>query len=134
MVLMFMFGVAAMVIPNVPYWMGYAVCLFILAFQVIAIQKASVASDLIQKLDENVAKSTFEWKLMVAEIEGILNKIKYSDPKSNELLTDVENQIRILIQKLNEAVVADDASQISELTTEIIQRVEERNKKCMLLK
>ena len=87
---------------------------------------------------------------MVAEIEGILNKtksqdtkkklnsvyekIKYSDPKSNELLTDVENQIRILIQKLNEAVVADDASQISELTTEIIQRVEERNKKCMLLK
>ena len=150
MVLMFVFGIAAMVIPNVPYWMGYVVCLLILAFQVIAIQKASVASDLIQKLDENVDKSAFEWKLMIAEIEGILNKsksqdtkkklnsvyekIRYSDPKSNELLTDVENQIRILIQKLNEAVVADDESQISELTTEIIQRVEERNKKCMLLK
>lgn len=150
MVLMFVFGAAAMVIPNVPYWMGYVVCLLILAFQVIAIQKASVASDLIQKLDENVDKSTFEWKLMIAEIEGILNKsksqdtkkklnsvyekIRYSDPKSNELLTDVEKQIRILIEKLNEAVVADDESQISELTTEIIQRVEERNKKCMLLK
>lgn len=150
MVLMFVFGIAAMAIPNVPYWMGYVICLIILAFQVIAIQKASVASDLIQKMDENVAKSTFEWKLMVAEIEGILNKtksqdtkkklnsvyekIRYSNPKSNELLIDVENQIRILIEKLNEAVVADDESQISELTTEIIQKVEERNKKYMLLK
>ena len=150
MVLMFIFGTAAMTIPNIPYWLGYVVCLFVLAVQVIAIQKASIASDLIQMVDEKVSKSTFEWRFMVTEIEEILSKsksketkvivnsvyekIRYSDPKSNELLEEVENQIRTLLGKLSEAVALDDTSRIRDISTEIIQRVEERNKKCMLLK
>jgi hypothetical protein len=150
MIAMFVFGVAAMVIPNVPYWLGYIACLIILVFQIMAILKASAASSLIQNTEAKVKNNTSAWSMLIINAQGILDrakseeiksqvkkvyeKLRFSDPVSNDDLYSIEEQIGVLLDKLNDAVVADDIEKSKGISTELIQRIQERNNKCMLYK
>lgn len=143
-------GILFMVIPFVPAWVGAVVCLIILAFSAVSILKAKAAIDIVSGIDEKVKAKTLFIKSLTVDAETLMTKaksdsvktelkkvyeaIRYSDPMSNEALSSVESQITLKFDTLSKAVEADDVETVKTSTEEMLILVNDRNKKCRLLK
>ena len=150
LVLMFVFGGAAMAIPNLPKWIGGIVCLLILAFTVVAVIKASAAADIVSSIDMKTKTQTLFVKSLTADMEGLVARassdeakeecrkvyeaVRYSDPVSNEALAGVESQITLKCAEFSGAVASDELDSIKKIASEIIILLSDRNNKCKLLK
>ena len=150
LVLTLVFGGAAMAIPNLPGWAGAVICLLILGFNAIAIIKAKAAAELVESVDKKISRQTGFIKNLTAETESLVLHAKsdevraeckrvyeaarYSDPMSNVRLADIEEKITAEMQQLSEAVANDDSEIAAAVTGELIALIENRNKKCKLLK
>lgn len=145
----FVAGGLCMLISPLPYWVGVIVCVLILAITGIAVVKAQLASDTVESVDQKIKNQTFFIKSLTIDAESLIAKakndsakneckkvyeaIRYSDPKSNEAISSVESEITIKFAKLSEAV-GNNSEKISEIASELIVLLEDRNKKCKLLK
>lgn len=143
-------GAALMLIPDCPAWIAAIVCVLLLAFQVIALTKASWAADEVERIDEKVKAQTSFIRNLTAEAEGLVAKAKseavrkechkvyeaarYSDPMSNEALAGMEANITVKMEELTSAVRADDADKAKVIADEIVILVGDRNKKCTVIK
>lgn len=150
LILSFVFGGLCMLFSPIPYWVGIILCVAVLAFNVIAVAKASAAVELVSNIDEKVRTKTFFIKSLTVDAESLIARakndavkaeckkvyeaVRYSDPVSNDALTSVESEIIVKFSKLSEAVVADDAETTAELVVELVILLNDRNKKCRLLK
>lgn len=142
-------GTACMAIPNVPNWIGIILCVLILGFTAIAIVKASAAADLVQDTEKKVKEQTLFIKMLTADAEILMSKaqgeeakaaakkvyeaVRYSDPMSVEALAGMESQINLKFHEFADAVTSG-AGNIDKLAEEVTVLVEERNKKCKVLK
>lgn len=142
-------GTVCMVIPGLPAWIGVICCVLILGFQAVAIIKAAAAADIVSDMDEALAQKTFFIKSLTLKAEDLMKRanteetkavckrvyevIRYSDPMSNPGLTSEESQIEQKFEEFSHAVIAG-ADNISILTDELVLLVENRNRKCKLLK
>ena len=143
-------GIICTVIPFVPAWVGAVVCLIILTFSAVSILKAKAAIDIVSGIDEKVKAKTLFIKSLTVDAETLMTKaksdsvktelkkvyeaIRYSDPMSNEALSSVESQITLKFDTLSKAVEADDVETVKASTEEMLILVNDRNKKCRLLK
>lgn len=143
-------GAVAMAVPFIPYWVGIILDVLVVAFYVIAIISSKAAADTIGKVDEKIKTQTFFIKSLTVDAESLLNQsksdetkiiakkvyeaIRYSDPMSNEALSPVESQITIKFNELSNAVIEDNKPLAETLGNELIILVNDRNKKCKLLK
>lgn len=150
LILTLVFGTLCMVIPNLPNWVGVIICFVILGFNVISLIKANVAADVVDELDEKVMGKTEFIKSLTVEAELICNKatsepikkeckkvweaLRYSDPMSSPELSSVESEITQKFAEFSNAVSQGDQAQITALSEETILLVEQRNKKCRILK
>lgn len=150
LILSFVFGGLCMIISPLPYRVGIILCAIILAFNVIAVVKASATIDLISDVDKKVETKTFFIKSLTVDSESLMARAKsesvkaeckrvyeavcYSDPMSNDALSSIESEITIKLAKLSEAVAEDDSESTSEMASELIILLSARNKKCKLLK
>jgi hypothetical protein len=150
LILSFIFGGLCMLISPLPYWIGVLLCSALLAFNVIAVVKASAAVDLVSAVDEKIKVQTFFIKSLTIDTECLMAKaksaevkaackkvyeaVRYSDPMSNNALASLENQITILFAKLSEAVLNNNAEMVSAVAEDLLILLAERNKKCRLLK
>ena len=150
LILMLIVGTACMSIPNLPNWIGIIVCVSIIAFNAIAIIKATTAADIVSGIDEKIKTQTFFIKSLTADAETLMKSAKsdsvktecrkvyealrYSDPMSKDVLASTESQIKIKISELSEAVKMDDSKKVAEMVNEVVILIEDRNKKCKLLK
>lgn len=150
LILSFVFGGACMLISPLPYWAGAIVCSILLALNVIAVVKATAAVELVSAVDEKIKVQSFFIKSLTVDAEGLLAKaqspevkaeckkvfeaLRYSDPMSNELLTDIESKITFKIGEFSAAVCGDDAGKANEIADELVILIRDRNKKCKLLK
>lgn len=142
LITMTILGILMMII-GIPYWICLCLCLIILAFNVIAVAKAQLASDINSEIDEKIKTNTSFIRNLTVEAEIMMRKaktenerkslnqlyetIKYSDPVSKSELTEVESLIKSDFSSLKIS--------FSEQTADkIMQELEERNKKCKLLK
>ena len=150
LILSFAFGGLCMIISPLPYWVGIILCAIVLAFNTIAVIKATAAIDIVGGIDKKVKEDTFFIKSLTVDAENLISRaksenikseckkvyeaVRYSDPMSNIAFASIESEITITFAKLSEAVVDDNFETVSEFTSEIIILLGDRNKKCKLLK
>lgn len=146
----FVVGGICMLLSPLPYFVAGIVCAIVLAVNVLAVLKASVAIGEVERIDQKVRAQTFFIKSLTvdadtlmasakseavkAECRKVYEAIRYSDPMSNDALASVEGQITLKFAELSEAVKVDDADVVAQKANEVIILVGDRNKKCRLLK
>lgn len=131
-------------LPNTPGWVAVVISALILGLSVICLIGAETGRDEIVRVEENVHEKIFPTKLMQIDVEmlaeqetdlgtrealqKLAEKIRFSDPMSNDLLVDIETQIsnKVAQLKITNNKIA--------IITDIELLLTERNKKAKLLK
>lgn len=150
LVLTLVFGTLCMIIPNLPNWIGVIICFAILGFNVISLLKANLAADTVSEIDTKTKTQTAFIKALTADAEILISKaqtdeikseckkvfeaIRYSDPMSNTELNGIENDIQQKFAEFENAVTDGDFENATKKANDIAILVDERNKKCRLLK
>ena len=150
LVLTAILGTLCMAIPNLPNWIGVILCLAVLAFTAISVIKATAAGDIVSGIDEKIESKTSFIKLLTADAEALMSAaktpelkaevkkvyetIRYSDPMSNAALEEINEQIQNQFSVFEDAVKAEDSDLASSYSDELIILIDNRNKKCKLLK
>ena len=150
LVLTVILGTLCMAIPNLPNWIGVILCLAVLAFTAISVIKATTAGDIVSGIDEKIESKTSFIKLLTADAEALMSAaktpelkaevkkvyeaIRYSDPMSNAALEEINEQIQNQFSVFEDAVKAEDFDLASSYSYELIILIDNRNKKCKLLK
>ncbi|MDE6470880.1 MAG: hypothetical protein K2L19_07685 [Eubacterium sp.] len=143
-------GAVSMAVPQIPYWIGVIVDVLILAFYAIAIVKASAAVNIVNDVEQKIKVQTFFIKSltvdadslmaragsdeMKAEAKKVYEAIRYSDPMSNDALANIENQIQNEFNAFADAVKNNDIDLAKLSANELVILINDRNKKCKLLK
>ena len=68
------------------------------------------------------------------EVKKVYEAIRYSDPMSNAALEEINEQIQNQLSVFADAVKAEDFDLASSYSDELIILIDNRNKKCKLLK
>lgn len=148
-VIMLIVAGLTMAISAIPVWVGIVFCLIILAFTAIAIINASVASETVSNVDEKIKSKTLFIKMLMADAATLMSKtqttqakeitkkvyekIRYSDPVSNDALSSIESQITVRFKEFENAI-CENSEKATSLGEELIILIEDRNTKCKLLK
>ena len=130
--------------PTLPVWSAIVVCSIIAGVSAVYMISADAGRNEIERVEAKVQKKVFYIRELQADVElladnetdadtkaaltQLAEKIRFSDPMSNEQLADLENIISDKIMELKTA------TNKVEIVTEIISLLNERNKKCRILK
>ncbi len=150
MIAMMIVGVLCMAIPQFPVWLGIIICLLVVVFGGISAALAQTASSVVSDIDVKVKNKTFFIRSLTVDTESLLarsqlpeirdevNKVyeavRYSDPMSNEALAGVETQITLKVSELTDGVENSDIELVKKTVREIVILINDRNRKCKLLK
>lgn len=143
-------GTIFMASPLFPTWIGVILCVLILGFSAIIILSAQAATDYIGGIDDKVREKTFLIKSLTIDLNELMlrtkdstssaalkklyDSVRFSDPMSDENLSDIETQITATIEKLTKAVADADSNEVVRLSEETMILVNRRNQKCKMLK
>ncbi len=146
----FIIGGLCMLIAPLPYWIGAIACAIVLVANVVAIVKATAAVGEVERIDQKIKVQTFFIKALTVDADTLMARaksddakanckkvyeaVRYADPMSNDALSGVEGQITLKFAAFSDAVCADEADRIAELANELLILINDRNKKCKLLK
>lgn len=130
--------------PTLPTWSAIVVCPIIVGLSAVCMISADAGRNEIERVEAKVQNKVFYVREMQADIElladnesdaavktaltHLAEKIRFSNPMSNEQLADLENKISIKAAELKTA------SSKLEIITELNSLLDERNKKCKILK
>ena len=133
-----------MFVPTLPTWSAIVVCSIIAGVSAVCMISSNAGCNEIERVEANVQKMVFYIRELQADIElladnesdaavktaltHLAEKIRFSDPMSNEQLAHLENKISTKVAELKNA-----ASKM-EIITELNSLLDERNKKCKILK
>ena len=150
MIAMMIVGVLCMASPQFPVWLGIIICLLVVVFGGISAALAQTASSVVSDIDVKVKNKTFFIRSLTVDTESLLarsqlpeirdevNKVyeavRYSDPMSNEALAGVETQITLKVSELTDGVENSDIELVKKTVREIVILINDRNRKCKLLK
>ena len=133
-----------MALPLTASWLATVVCALILGISAICLIGTETGREEINRVEEKVEKKVFYIKALQADVEMLAStetdsdtkaaltklaeKIRFSDPMSNEILADLEAEITAKVKELKTA------ENKSAIITVLISLIIERNKKAKLLK
>lgn len=133
-----------MFVPTLPAWSAIVVCSIIAGVSAVCMISADAGRNEIERVEAKVQKKVFYIRELQADVELIAaaetdadtkaaltqlaEKIRFSDPMSNEQLADLENKISTKVLELKVA-----ANKV-EIITELTSLLDERNKKCRVKK
>ena len=133
-----------MFVPTLPAWSAIVVCSIIASVSAACMISADAGRNEIERVEAKIQKKVFYIRELQADIElladnetdatvkialsQLTEKIRFSDPVSNEQLADLENKISTKVIELKTT------SKKTEIITEINSLLDERNKKCKVLK
>lgn len=131
-------------VPTLPAWSAIMACSVIAGISAVCMISADAGRNEIERVEAKVQKKVFYIRELQADIElladnesdaaaktaltQLAEKIRYSDPMSNEQLADLENKISTKVAELKTV------SNKVEIITELNSLLDERNKKCKILK
>lgn len=143
-------GAIAMTVSAIPYWVGIIVDVLILAFYAIAIVKSVAAADIINTVEHKVKEKTAYIRMLTVDAESLISRaksdetkalakkvyeaVRYSDPMSLPQLNDIETQIKNEFAAFSDAIKNDDTVLAESSAEELINLVNDRNNKCIVLK
>ena len=130
--------------PTLPVWSAIVMCSIIASVSAVCMISADAGRDEIERVEAKVQKKVFYIRELQADIElladsetnadvktaliQLAEKIRFSDPMSNEQLADLDDKISTKIEELKTT-----SSQLA-IITELNSLLDERNKKCKILK
>lgn len=133
-----------MFLPSLPSWSAVVICSIIVGVSVVCMIATDTGDEEIKRVETKVQKKVFYIRELQADIElvstsekddeiktalmQLAEKIRFSDPMSNEQLADLENMISVKVTELKTAVNK------AEIITELNSLLDERNNKCKILK
>ena len=133
-----------MAFPIAPSWIAIVVCALILGISAICLIGTETGREEINRVEEMVEKKVFYIKSLQVDVEMLASdetdadtkaalaklaeKIRFSDPMSNEVLADIEAEIAAKVKELK---TAENKAEIIKVLDSLIT---ERNKKAKLLK
>lgn len=135
---------AFLFVPTLPAWSAIVVCSVIAGVAAVCMISADAGRNEIERVEAKVQKKVFYIRELQTDVELIAaaetdtgtkaaltqlaGKIRFSDPMSNEQLAVMENKISVKVMELKTA-----ANKV-EIITELTSLLDERNKKCKILK
>ncbi len=150
LIVSFAVGGLCMLISPLPYWIGAIVCMCVLALNIFAAVKPVAAVAEIERIDEKIKTQTFFIRSLTVDAETLMEQanspavraecnkvyeaIRYSDPMSHDALASVETQITLKFEEFSGIVQTGDIENVVTAAKELVVLVENRNKKCKLLK
>ena len=150
LIVSFIIGILCMMISSLPYWVGVVVCAIVLVLNALAIIKSKVAINEVERIDEKVKTKTFFIKSLTIDAETLMESAKddtikaecrkvaealrYSDPMSSDALASAESAITIKFAHLQSAVQANDKGKVVSTAEELVILINDRNRKCKMLK
>ena len=133
-----------MVFPIIPSWVAVIICALILGISAICLISADAARGEIARVEEKVNSKVFYIRELQVDVEmlaeqeqnpetkialaKLAEKIRYSDPMSSEVLTDLEAKIK------EKATALKTTDNKLEIITELDSLLTQRNKKSKVLK
>ncbi len=133
-----------LLVPTLPTWSAFMICGIIACLSVVFMIGADTGRNEIEQKELKVQKKVFYIKNMQTDIElmadietdnvvktsliQLAEKIQFSDPMGNEHLADLEDRISAKIAELKTA------TNKSDIINELNSLLDERNKKCKILK
>ena len=133
-----------MAFPIAPTWIAIVVCALIIGISAICLIGTETGREEINRVEEKVEKKVFYIKSLQVDVEMLANtetdadtkaaltklaeKIRFSDPMSNENLAELEAEITAKVKELK---TAENKAEIIKVLDSLIT---ERNKKAKLLK
>ena len=133
-----------MILPALPTWIPIVVCSVILGGSAICLIGTETGIEEINRVEEKVEKKVFYIKSLQVDVEMLAStetdadtkaaltklaeKIRFSDPMSNDALADLEAEISAKVKELKTA------ENKAEIITVLDSLITERNKKAKLLK
>lgn len=133
-----------MAFPITPTWIAIVVCALILGISAICLIGTETGREEINRVEEKVEKKVFYIKSLQVDVEMLASaeqdadtkmaltklaeKIRFSDPMSNDVLADLEAEITAKVKELKTA------ENKAEIITVLDSLITERNKKAKLLK
>lgn len=133
-----------LLIPTLPIWSAVVACAVVAGVSAACMIASDVSRSEIERVSATVQKKTLFIKKLQTEVElqadaetdiatksaltQLAEKIRYSDPMSDEQIVDIENRIAAKIAVLKSST--DKVKIINELNS----LLDERNRKCKLLK
>ena len=133
-----------MALPLTASWIAIAVCAFILGISAICLIGTETGREEVGRVEEKVEKKVFYIKSLQVDVEMLAStetdadtkaaltklteKIRFSDPMSNDVLSDLEAEITAKVKELKTA------ENKVEIITVLDSLITERNKKAKLLK
>ena len=131
-------------IPTLPIWSAVVICAVVAGVSAVCMIASDVGQSEIERVSAKVQEKTFYIKQLQADVEllagaetdtatrsalmQLAEKIRYSDPMSNEQIADIEDRITAKIAELKSS--ADKMKIINELNL----LLDERNRKIKILK
>lgn len=150
LVVSFIVGGVCMFVPFIPYWIGAIVCAVIFGVVAISVIKSGMAANIVSSVDDKIKMQTFFIKSLTVDAEGLLSRaesaevkaeckkvyeaVRYSDPMSHDMLAGTESQITLKFAELATAVNDNNYTAVQKAANEVIVLIEDRNRKCKLLK
>ncbi len=135
---------------NVEGWISALISIVILAFVAIATIKAKASGDIAEDVEKRIKEQTFFIRNLTVDAENLLARantpetkatvkkvyeaIRYSDPMSNDNLSDIEGRIGYEFKTFEMAVKSGDTAVIENQAEELIILIDNRNNKCKALK
>lgn len=133
-----------LLIPTLPIWSAVVVCAVVAGVSAVCMIASDVGRSEIERVSAKVQEKTFYIKQLQADVEllagaetdtaaklvltQLAEKIRYSDPMSDEQVSDIEDRIAAKIAEMKSST--DKVKIINELNS----LLDERNKKCKLLR
>ena len=133
-----------MALPLMASWIAIVVCALILGISAICLIGTETGREEINRVEEKVEKKVFYLKSLQVDIEMLAStetnsdtkaaltklaeKIRFSDPMSNEVLADIEAEIAAKVKELK---TAENKAEIIKVLDSLLT---ERNKKAKLFK
>lgn len=143
-------GLAFMIFPVLPAWIGAIVCLLVAGYFIIACVRASAVATVVSDVGEKLKQKTSFLRSATVEAENITARaaapeikanakkvyeaLRFSDPMSAPELESLEREISDGLNDLKQAVLSGDNKTVSIVSESLLLTIKERNGKCKLLK
>lgn len=143
-------GLAFMIFPVLPAWVGAIVCLLVAGYFIIACVRASAVATVVSDVGEKVKQKTSFLRSAIVDAENgmaraatpeikanakkVYEALRFSDPMSAPEPKSLEREISDGLNDLKQAVLSGNNKTVSIVSESLLLTIKERNGKCKLLK
>lgn len=137
-------------LADCPWWVALVVQLIVLGVHVVLLISCFMVQDTVTQVQTKVKTATYFIKMLQVDVEMLAEKatdpalktafaklaeqVRYSDPMSNEALSGIENQIKLVVDNADRCIAANDTNGALQLCDKATLLLLERNKRCKALK